>query len=427
MYKFIILVFTLILLSSCVTTPPIQITKIPNIQPQKLTEKSQNLFFSVEQKIKISQQKGSVVEVQSGGFLCVPRMTFYADPGLDKGQTSESKYISTIINELNNFNIKTTELNIGTELRIDITRQEMNTCYPNVFDNNFSKGETYISINWKLVDKKDNFELFSYTTEASHEIKNAITNGAKILVQETLRANVRKLINNKDFRLILTLNKSSNKTPKTEKVSQKKKIIDTTYNILDIKQNISKIFSKDRSTWSQGVFTIIVNEGHGSGFAISDNLILTNYHVVEDAAEVIVKMEQEDGFIKSTKGKVIRRNAERDIALIEIRGKLKNYFSVSNAKQKQGNSVFVIGTPLDIGLESTMTQGIIGHSKRIINGLPFIQGDANIYGGNSGGPMISTNGKVVGVSVLAHSEAEGINLFIPIQSALEFLKIKIDI
>ena len=60
-----------------------------------------------------------------------------------------------------------------------------------------------------------------------------------------------------------------------------------------------------------------------------------------------------------------------------------------------------------------------------MEGLPFIQSDVNILGGNSGGPMIDMNGKVIGITVLGGtSELQGINLFIPIKSALEALSIK---
>ena len=79
-----------------------------------------------------------------------------------------------------------------------------------------------------------------------------------------------------------------------------------------------------------------------------------------------------------------------------------------------------MGSPIDISHEATLTKGIISHSKRTFDGLPYIQSDANIYGGNSGGPMINNKGNVIGVSVLGNKEAEGLNLFIPINSALDY-------
>ena len=85
-----------------------------------------------------------------------------------------------------------------------------------------------------------------------------------------------------------------------------------------------------------------------------------------------------------------------------------------------------MGSPLDINHEATLTKVIISHSKRNYDGLSFIQSDANIYGGNSGGPMINIEGNVIGISVMANREAEGLNLFIPIQDALKYLNIKIN-
>ncbi|MBF0481428.1 MAG: trypsin-like peptidase domain-containing protein, partial [Desulfovibrionaceae bacterium] len=137
----------------------------------------------------------------------------------------------------------------------------------------------------------------------------------------------------------------------------------------------------------------------GSGFLISaDGFIVTNNHVVDEADEVKVTLSGDD---KPLTAKVVGRDAEADLALIKIDGKTGLHFLefADSDAAKVGQWVLAIGNPF--GLQNTVTKGIISATGRVIGAGPydnFIQTDASINPGNSGGPLITMDGKVVGVN-----------------------------
>ena len=151
----------------------------------------------------------------------------------------------------------------------------------------------------------------------------------------------------------------------------------------------------------------------GSGFIISKNgLILTNNHVVSNAKEVTVKTSDK----KKYKAKIIGRDSAHDVALIKIKPKkdLKSLSLGNSTNIDTGEWVIAMGNPL--GLENNVSIGIISAKKREFPDLPlvdFIQTDAGIYPGSSGGPLIDGNGKVIGMNTAAIPDTE-IGLSVPI-------------
>ena len=147
--------------------------------------------------------------------------------------------------------------------------------------------------------------------------------------------------------------------------------------------------------------------GLGTGFVIDpDGLIVTNAHVVEDARNVKVTLE--DG--RSFDASVIGTDSSTDLALVKVEGvsDLPTVsFGDSDALQV-GEDVVAIGNPF--GLGNSVTSGIISALGRDIHNGPydnFIQTDAAINMGNSGGPLFSTDGKVVGINTAILSPSGG--------------------
>ena len=172
--------------------------------------------------------------------------------------------------------------------------------------------------------------------------------------------------------------------------------------------------------WSSSVVTIKLKEGHGSGFFISENLILTNNHVIAGNKNIQVKLDS--GVVLS--GKVLRTNPKRDVALIKVDAAIHKYFKIEPDMPLVGDEVYAIGSPKLEYLNSTVTKGIVS-ALRGEDGLTLIQSDVNIRPGNSGGPLINSKGGVVGITVseLRSQKNEGINFFIPIGEALTALNI----
>jgi serine protease Do len=146
--------------------------------------------------------------------------------------------------------------------------------------------------------------------------------------------------------------------------------------------------------------------GQGSGFFISpDGYAVTNNHVVDGADKVEVTAD--DG--KIYKAKVIGTDARTDVALIKVEGGSNFPFAkLSDSKPRIGDWVLAVGNPF--GLGGTVTAGIVSASGRDLGNGPyddFIQIDAPVNKGNSGGPAFNTEGEVMGVNTAIYSPSGG--------------------
>ncbi|MBB3443544.1 trypsin-like peptidase domain-containing protein [Rhizobium sp. BK379] len=150
--------------------------------------------------------------------------------------------------------------------------------------------------------------------------------------------------------------------------------------------------------------------GHGSGFAISpDGLIVTNNHVVGDAKAVTIKTP--DGTV--VEGRVLGRDEDTDLALIRANDWSGAWAQLADSKKlKRGHIAVAIGNPL--GFEWTVTAGVVsalGRSMRAASGRlmeDIIQTDAALNPGNSGGPLVSSSGEVIGVNTAVIQGAQSI-------------------
>ncbi len=165
-------------------------------------------------------------------------------------------------------------------------------------------------------------------------------------------------------------------------------------------------------------------EAIGSGFIISnDGYAVTNNHVVKDADQVTVKFT--DG--KEYKAKVIGTDPKTDLALIKIDGDTQFPFVNFAAKEARvGDIVMAVGNPF--GLSSTVTTGIVSARGRDIGAGAyddFLQIDASINKGNSGGPAFNLSGEVIGVNTAIYSPSGGsvgIGFAIPASTTLDVIK-----
>ena len=161
--------------------------------------------------------------------------------------------------------------------------------------------------------------------------------------------------------------------------------------------------------------------GQGSGFLISaDGYILTNAHVVDDVDEVTVKLNDKREF----RAKVIGSDARTDVALIKINADNLPRVTIGDSNRlKVGEWVLAIGAPF--GFENSVTAGIVSAKGRALpdeNYVPFIQTDAAVNPGNSGGPLFNLKGEVVGMNSQIISRSGGymgLSFAIPIDVAMD--------
>ena len=149
----------------------------------------------------------------------------------------------------------------------------------------------------------------------------------------------------------------------------------------------------------------------GSGFFISESgLAVTNYHVVIGGNSA--KITTDDGAIYNVSG-IYDYDWKKDIALIQIEGDGFQYLELADSSLVQtGATVYTLGSPL--GLQASFTRGIISQAWREVEGAEYIQLDAPISSGSSGGALLDTSGRVIGVTCATAVGAQNINLAVPI-------------
>ncbi|HEX7489606.1 MAG TPA: trypsin-like peptidase domain-containing protein [Anaeromyxobacteraceae bacterium] len=162
----------------------------------------------------------------------------------------------------------------------------------------------------------------------------------------------------------------------------------------------------------------------GSGFIINeDGYILTNNHVVKDATDIKVRLA--DG--RELGAKVVGKDAASDVALlklVEMKGKLPTVALGDSDALEQGDYVLAIGSPL--GFRESVTFGIVSAKDRSLTGGPFddfLQTDAAINQGNSGGPLFNIKGEVVGINtaIISPQIGSGIGFAVPINMAKQIV------
>lgn len=162
----------------------------------------------------------------------------------------------------------------------------------------------------------------------------------------------------------------------------------------------------------------------GSGFIISsDGFVLTNAHVLEGARTVTIGLKDR----RQLKARVVGVDRPTDIALLKVDAEQLPVVQLGNSNRlKVGQWVLAIGSPF--GLEQTATQGIISALGRSLPGdsyVPFIQTDAAVNPGNSGGPLFDLDGRVIGVNSQIYSNSGGymgVSFAIPINVAMEVVE-----
>ena len=178
----------------------------------------------------------------------------------------------------------------------------------------------------------------------------------------------------------------------------------------------------------EAVVQVRTPEGLGSGFFINaDGYLITNFHVIEGETEISVEVyHQKDGQLDREtykQVKIIAINKFHDLALLKIDDKNAPKFKFitlgSSDALNVGDEVFAIGSPL--GLERTVTQGILSTKTRELEGELYLQTSTQINPGNSGGPLFNLAGEVVGVTNMKITLGEGLGFAIPVELVKSFL------
>jgi serine protease Do len=177
---------------------------------------------------------------------------------------------------------------------------------------------------------------------------------------------------------------------------------------MDNERTIREILTQ----FKEAVIQIATPYGTGTGFYCKEyGLVITNEHVVRDCNEVVI-----DGRLFSKQlVKVLFLDTLYDIAFIQGPDESDKMPSVviSTEEPMEGDKVIALGHPFSF--KFTSTQGIVSNAMHYINGIPYIQHDASLNPGNSGGPLIDQSGAIVGINSFIIGEAENVGFTLPMK------------
>jgi len=169
--------------------------------------------------------------------------------------------------------------------------------------------------------------------------------------------------------------------------------------------------------------------GLGSGFILNEEgYLITNFHVIEGETQISIEVYHTKGGQLDRRVykqvRIVAMNKFQDLSLLKIDDRdVPKFARVPLAEADslaQGERVFAIGSPL--GLERTVTEGIVSTKTRLIQGELYLQTTAQINPGNSGGPLFNLCGEVVGVTNMKLVFGEGLGFAIPVEAVRYFLK-----
>lgn len=271
------------------------------------------------------------------------------------------------------------------------------------------KGSEVMDVEWQVYSAADARILARIHTSGGVQL-GYVEDVADRLLQGAFAENARQLAANTDFRALVTsqaLAAAAEDDPPPPPLK------------VDYRTATQPVRLEDAA---KGVVLVRISSGFGSGVLISpDGYILTNHHVTRSAKRVHLRWA--DG--GETLGEVVRTDATRDVSLIKAAKVSGTPLGLRHRPVEIGETVYAIGTPLDGELQNTVTRGVVS-ARRTIHGQPFIQSDAQVTHGDSGGPLLDANGAVIGLTDIGidPSQGGGLNFFIPIDDALKVLAVE---
>jgi serine protease Do len=170
---------------------------------------------------------------------------------------------------------------------------------------------------------------------------------------------------------------------------------------------------------ADSVFKINTSSGTGSGFYLRDrNILVTNFHVVQGHRTVAVEDQGKERYLAN----VVFVNPTTDLAFLQPVRNLNVQPRVfdSFASVRDRERVYVLGFPF--GMPYTETEGIVSSPRQLMGGRYYIQTDAAVNPGNSGGPMVNASGQLVGITTAKFTEADNVGFAIPVNDLQEDLE-----
>jgi serine protease Do len=276
-----------------------------------------------------------------------------------------------------------------------------------------ARGTGSMKVDWQVYSPLRKEVVARVSTSGTIDVEKTVPDGMTQLITGAFASNARELIANAEFR-----NAMSAKPLTANDVllsGQQSKIA-----LLGSQKAVKRPVADAVGS----VVTLQTGSGSGSGVLLSDDgYVLTNAHVVGDEKEIRVRWS--DGI--ETVAQVVRVAKTRDVALVKTNPRESPPLPIGRGPVSPGQRVFAIGSPRGASFEGTVSSGVISAS-RTIEGLRYIQSDVSVSPGSSGGALLDETGSLIGITVAGvdNGGRAGLNLFIPIGDAMDFLNLEQD-
>lgn len=273
------------------------------------------------------------------------------------------------------------------------------------------RGDSSMKVDWQIYSPIKKQVVARASTSGAVTLSSAVQGGYQRLIVDAFASNARALGENAEFRAALSAPKAFTKG--FVMPGQQSKIA---------LNGSRKAGPRPIADAVGSVVTILTGTGSGSGFLVSDDgYLLTNAHVVGDDKEVRIRWSDRI----ETLAQVVRVSKDRDIAIIRTNARERKPLAIKRGLVNPAQRVYAIGSPKGEDFQGTVSSGIVS-ADRIMNGLRYIQSDTTVSHGSSGGPLLDETGSVIGVTDLGiqNDGPAGLNLFIPIGDAMDFLSLE---
>jgi len=310
-------------------------------------------------------------------------------------------------------------------LAAEIKELQVNSCRSSSrFSASRTNVNTYLKIKWSVFDILERKIIYELTTDGSDRGTYERTTNDELSISrfKAFRMSVKNMLADNGISKVFASDKSGNLRLAINEKSSKQAV--KLPLLLGIQYgNSNNKFTSIVDSLKRASVTVRSTSGHGSGFVVTnDGYVITNSHVVAKAKQVVVVFNEIE-----LRADVIRDDPIRDVALLKLRDFNGEALSISKQQPVEGETIYVIGTPLEEKLSHTVTRGIISAKRTLEDGNNYLQTDAAINPGNSGGPIFNDRGEVVGIAVSGLFNRAGgslnINFLIPIDEVMSSLNI----
>jgi S1-C subfamily serine protease len=401
----------------------LQPPKVQTLQPASVADQDLKVKLAVD-PVKIGMLAGDELGHTSGGLFCgvgskgaVVNEAFIKNFGnfVSQVATQELKRLGYPLASLGKANAFDTDVSSAPDFRVGgiLRDAKVETC----FSGQEAEGWVYYKVDWALYSEGEQKVVFQRSTEGLAQSDRKVPD----LLKRALVSTVDNFLAAPEFLAAL-------KQPPPAALALASAAAGSAASTVqsDGRPSLTLAGSepppggaqKNQAKLRAAVVTIETAAGSGSGFYIDrQGYLLTDYHVVKGAKFAKLKLQNGDKLV----AQVVRVSEHDDVALLKSEPIDFDPLALRRLPLDIGEEVYAIGSPLGV-LTSTLTRGVLS-ADRTLQGVHVLQSDAAVTFGSSGGPLLDSDGRVIGLT--KSGVDKGFNFFVPIQDALHTLNLSL--